>query len=317
MQLTAYLINNLFLLIYTIVGGIDFGFGAIILIFLFRKRNADFIFKIFSPVWEVNNVFLIFFIVTFYFFFPKAVDFYSGLYFFPAFLALLFLLIRTGSYLFLIFDSKKIIYYLGFGISSVLACIFLSSYYLQFISPVGNSLDLINLSPINLCFFALAILFSINLAAAFNWIFIKYKNNELYPVFHNILRVSSVMIFILYGILTFYEMLNNLDSDYVIVYIINSLVILGSTIYFVGSKSFHRVQTFLFAAAPIVTTVSTIVLTQYPYFSKYTNISISKSLASHDVLVSLMIVIVLGLAITVPSMFVFYKMFFKGELDNE
>lgn len=99
----------LFLFGYVIIGSIDFGAGFFNAYSLITGRNhilTNIIQRYLSPVWEITNVFLVFFFVGIVGFFPKTAFFYGTTLLVPASIALVLLAIRGSYYAFESYGSR-------------------------------------------------------------------------------------------------------------------------------------------------------------------------------------------------------------------
>lgn len=100
----------LFLYGYVIVASIDFGAGFFAYFAKVTKRDHitnQIISRYLSPVWEVTNVFLVFFFVGIVGFFPSAAYYYGSALLVPASLAIVLLAIRGSFYAFENYGSKQ------------------------------------------------------------------------------------------------------------------------------------------------------------------------------------------------------------------
>lgn len=99
----------LFLFGYVIIGSIDFGagfFNAYSLISGKQHILTNIIQRYLSPVWEITNVFLVFFFVGIVGFFPKTAYFYGTALLIPASITLALLCIRGSYYAFESYGSR-------------------------------------------------------------------------------------------------------------------------------------------------------------------------------------------------------------------
>lgn len=99
----------LFLFGYLIVASIDFGAGFFNAYSLLTGRQhilTNVIQRYLSPVWEVTNVFLVFFFVGIIGFFPKTAFYYGTTLLVPASIALILLAIRGSYYAFETYGSR-------------------------------------------------------------------------------------------------------------------------------------------------------------------------------------------------------------------
>jgi len=99
----------LFLFGYLIIASIDFGagfFNAYSLVIGKKHILTNIIQRYLSPVWEITNVFLVFFFVGIVGFFPKTAYFYGTTLLVPASIALVLLCIRGSYYAFESYGSR-------------------------------------------------------------------------------------------------------------------------------------------------------------------------------------------------------------------
>lgn len=100
-----------FLFGYIVVGAIDFGAGFFLLYARITKKEqviSDLVSRYLNPVWEITNVFLVFFFVGIVGFFPDTAYYFGSTLLIPASVALILLSIRGGFYAFETYgkDSK-------------------------------------------------------------------------------------------------------------------------------------------------------------------------------------------------------------------
>lgn len=99
----------IFLFGYIIVASVDFGAGFFNAYGLFSGKQhilTNIIQRYLSPVWEVTNVFLVFFFVGMVGFFPKTAFYYGTILLVPASIAILLLAIRGSYYAFETYGSR-------------------------------------------------------------------------------------------------------------------------------------------------------------------------------------------------------------------
>lgn len=100
----------LFLFGYVIVASIDFGAGFYHAYSLLTNREdvlVNVIQRYLSPVWEVTNVFLVFFFVGIVGFFPKTAFYYGTILLIPASISIVLLAIRGSYYAFASYSKKS------------------------------------------------------------------------------------------------------------------------------------------------------------------------------------------------------------------
>ncbi|MET3290215.1 UNVERIFIED_CONTAM: cytochrome d ubiquinol oxidase subunit II [Brevibacillus sp. OAP136] len=112
-----------FLYGYLIVASIDFGAGFFSFYAKLTRRDHiinKIIERYLSPVWEVTNVFLIFFVYAVISFFPDVAYVYGVALLVPGSIALVLLCIRGSFYAFANYGARKNIYYLfAYGVSGL------------------------------------------------------------------------------------------------------------------------------------------------------------------------------------------------------
>ncbi|TBL69913.1 cytochrome d ubiquinol oxidase subunit II [Paenibacillus thalictri] len=105
----------LFLYGYLIVASVDFGAGFFAYYARLTKRDHminRLISRYLSPVWEITNVFFVFFFVGIVGFFPKTAYYYGSALLIPGSIAVILLAIRGSFYAFENYGSKENIVYL-------------------------------------------------------------------------------------------------------------------------------------------------------------------------------------------------------------
>ncbi|MBY6270456.1 cytochrome d ubiquinol oxidase subunit II, partial [Parageobacillus thermoglucosidasius] len=113
----------LFLFGYVIVASIDFGAGFFSAYSDFAKKKHilhKIIQRYLSPVWEVTNVFLVFFFVGIVGFFPKTAYYYGTILLVPASIAIVLLAIRGSYYAFHTYGkTERNWYLLAYGLTGL------------------------------------------------------------------------------------------------------------------------------------------------------------------------------------------------------
>lgn len=101
----------IFLFGYVIVGSIDYGAGFFNAYSILSGKQhilSKIIQRYLSPVWEVTNVFFVFFFVGIVGFFPKTAFYYGTTLLVPGSIAIILLAIRGSYYAFETYSSKGI-----------------------------------------------------------------------------------------------------------------------------------------------------------------------------------------------------------------
>jgi cytochrome d ubiquinol oxidase subunit II len=122
-QLVGMTVLWLFLYGYLIVASIDFGAGFFAYYCKMKKQDHlvnHLISRYLSPVWEVTNVFLVFFFVGLIGFFPDTAYYYGTALLIPGSIALVLLSIRGSFYAFANYGSKENkVYLFLYGVSGL------------------------------------------------------------------------------------------------------------------------------------------------------------------------------------------------------
>ena len=121
LQIIGISVLWLFLFGYVIVASIDFGAGFFNAYSRLRGKQhilTRIIQRYLSPVWEVTNVFLVFFFVGIVGFFPETAYYYGTILLVPASIAVVLLAIRGSYYAFTTYGGlkhKRYTYLYGFS----------------------------------------------------------------------------------------------------------------------------------------------------------------------------------------------------------
>ncbi len=140
----------IFLFGYVIVASIDFGAGFFNAYSLLIGKNhilTNIIKRYLSPVWEVTNVFLVFFFVGIVGFFPQTAFYYGTILLVPVSISLVLLAIRGSYYAFESYGTRggHIGYTLTYGVAGLLIPASLS---VVFAIAGGGYVDLIDGQPV-------------------------------------------------------------------------------------------------------------------------------------------------------------------------
>lgn len=122
LELIGMTILWIFLFGYVIIASIDFGAGFLHVYsdLIGKKRVIDRVVKRYlSPVWEVTNVFLVFFFVGIVGFFPKTAYYYGSALLVPASISIILLAIRGSYYAFNAYGGGNPLYKLLYGLTGL------------------------------------------------------------------------------------------------------------------------------------------------------------------------------------------------------
>lgn len=122
--MVGVLILWIFLYGYVIVASIDFGAGFFLFYGKWRKKDHIInrtIERYFSPVWEVTNVFLVFFFVGLIGFFPETAYYFGTALLIPGSISLMLLALRGAFYAYARYGNQNnILYHFLYGMTGLL-----------------------------------------------------------------------------------------------------------------------------------------------------------------------------------------------------
>ncbi|WP_050182638.1 cytochrome d ubiquinol oxidase subunit II [Domibacillus robiginosus] len=313
-----------FLFGYVILGSIDFGagfFNAYSIITGKHHLITKIIQRYLSPVWEVTNVFFVFFFVGMVGFFPKTAFYYGSVLLVPASIALLLMIIRGSYYAFETYGSKGHKgYALMYGIAGLLIPASLSVVLAisegGFISIIdGNPiLDYRALftSPLTWSIVVLSIVAVLYIAAVFlSW----YANKAGDTAATNLMRKYALcwafpLIIAAAGII--YELSSHNPGqferilDLWWIFGLSFLLWIG-TVWLVWKKKNYGLAVGLligqFALAFFAYGISLYPYLLYPYLTIY------EGFTNEAMAISLVVVFILGLILLVPSIYLLLKLF--------
>lgn len=316
METIAYIINNLLLILYTICGGIDLGIGSLILLTTLFKKDNKFLFNIFNPLWEINNVFLIFFIISFMFFFPKAIDHYSNLLIIPTFIAIFFGFLRASSFTYLHFYNKNSkVFQLMFGFSSIFMALFLFSYYAINIRNYSDSIDFLQPTLLNFATVLFVLVTITALGSSFVYALIKkddfIHNGEFVKNIYIRSVIAFVLVYSLISIIIFQQ--TTLANQYFFFEFILVLICLLSSIYLAQK---HKVLPCVIFVLIIISIIFNLMIAKYPKISVFSDLTIYNTFTNKASFDLMMIALGAGIIFTIPGLIVFYKMFLSDKFTN-
>ena len=326
-----------FLFGYVMVGSIDFGagfFNAYSLITGKRHILSNIIQRYLSPVWEVTNVFLVFFFVGIIGFFPKTAFYYGTSLLVPVGIALILLGIRGSYYAFETYGSRGHKgYSFMYGLSGLLLPASLS---IVLTISEGGFVDMINgspslnydalfTSPLTWSIVALSLTSVLYISAVFlTWYANKagdQKATELmrkYALiwsFPTIITAGGIMVELRSHNVEHYN--NMLDIWWA--FGLSLLMFLG-TVWLLWKKKQYGLAFGLLAGQFFIAFFA-YGYSHLPYLL-YPYLSIHDSFTNEAMAISLIIAFVLGLALLIPSLYLLLKLFLfnkdyvKGKKKN-
>lgn len=325
----------LFLFGYVIVASIDFGAGFFNAYSLIVGKNhilAKVIKRYLSPVWEITNVFFVFFFVGIVGFFPKTAYYYGTILLVPASIALILLAIRGSYYAFESYSSlhghKG--YATAYGLTGLLIPAAFS--VILTISEGGfvtleNNIPRLNYktlfdSPLSWSIVALSIVSVLYISAVFlTW----YAQKAGDKVASNLMRKYALiwgipLIICAIGII--FE-LKNAGSwhyenmlDFSWLFIVSGILFLITYAFLWRKVKYGIAVTLLilqFAAAFFAYGIS-----HYPYLL-YPYLTVNAGFTNEEMAIALVIAFIAGFCLLVPSLYLVFKLFIfnKGYLSGE
>ncbi|CAM3993999.1 cytochrome d ubiquinol oxidase subunit II [Lederbergia lenta] len=326
-----------FLFGYVIVASIDFGAGFFNAYSVFTNKQhilTKIIQRYLSPVWEVTNVFLVFFFVGIIGFFPKTAFYYGTTLLVPASIAIILLAIRGSYYAFETYGTKG---HKGYSFMYGLSGLFIpASLSIVLTISEGGFVSLVNGHPV-LDYWAL-------FTSPLTWSIVVLSLTS-------VLYISAVF-------LTWYankandSAATNLMRKYALIWALPTIVTAGGIIFELSmhnKEHFERIMSFwwLFGLSFLLF-IGTIWLiwkrrnyglafgllagqfalafygygvSHYPYLL-YPHLTIYDSFTNQAMAISLIVAFIAGLGLLIPSLylllrlFLFNKDYVKGKTKN-
>ncbi|MFB7303264.1 cytochrome d ubiquinol oxidase subunit II [Heyndrickxia sporothermodurans] len=314
----------LFLFGYVIIASIDFGAGFFNAYSVLTGRQhilTHIIQRYLSPVWEITNVFLVFFFVGMVGFFPKTAFYYGTTLLVPASIGIILLAIRGSYYAFESYGSRGHKgYSFMYGIAGLLIPASLSVVLTisegGFVSITNGqpALDYWRLftSPLTWSIVVLAIAAVLYISAVFlTWYANKAKDVEATRVLRKYALIWAVPLAItVVGIMV--ELKNHNPEHYArmvdlwYVFAISALMFFV-TVWFIWQRRNYGIALALligqFAFAFYAYGVSHYPYLLYPYLTLY------DSFTNEAMALSLVIAFIAGLCLLIPSLYLVLKLF--------
>lgn len=327
----------IFLFGYVIVASIDFGAGFFNAYSLLVGKNhilTNIIKRYLSPVWEVTNVFLVFFFVGIVGFFPQTAFYYGTILLVPVSISLVLLAIRGSYYAFESYGSRGHIgYTLTYGIAGLLIPASLS---VVFAIAAGGYVDMVDgqpvlnywtlyTSPFAWSIVVLSIAAVLYISAVFlTWYAYKAKDVEATKLMRKYALVWAIPLMVsALGII--YEMksinpetYNNMVNLWW-VFAISAVLFIITVVLIWMQKNYGLAVGLLIAQFALAFFAYGIA--QYPYLL-YPYLTIYDSFTSTQMAIALVIAFILGLCLLIPSLFLLLKLFLfnknyvTGKEDN-
>ncbi|UPW82810.1 cytochrome d ubiquinol oxidase subunit II [Lysinibacillus sp. Ag94] len=327
----------IFLFGYVIVASIDFGAGFFNAYSLLIGKNhilTNIIKRYLSPVWEVTNVFLVFFFVGIVGFFPQTAFYYGTILLVPVSISLVLLAIRGSYYAFESYGARGHIgYTLTYGIAGLLIPASLS---VVFAIAAGGYVDITDgqpvlnywtlyTSPFAWSIVVLSIAAVLYISAVFlTWYAHKAKDREATNLMRKYALAWAIPL-MLSALGIMYEMkfinpesYNNLVNLWWM-FAISAVLFIITVVLLWMRKNYGLAVSLLIAQFAVAFFAYGIA--QYPYLL-YPYLTIYDSFTSTQMAIALVIAFILGLCLLIPSLFLLLKLFLfnknyvTGKEDN-
>ncbi|MFT9819456.1 cytochrome d ubiquinol oxidase subunit II [Lysinibacillus sp. NPDC056185] len=327
----------IFLFGYVIVASIDFGAGFFNAYSLLIGKNhilTNIIKRYLSPVWEVTNVFLVFFFVGIVGFFPQTAFYYGTILLVPVSISLVLLAIRGSYYAFESYGARGHIgYTLTYGIAGLLIPASLS---VVFAIAAGGYVDIVDgqpvlnywtlyTSPFAWSIVVLSIAAVLYISAVFlTWYAHKAKDKEATDLMRRYALAWAIPLMVsALGIMYEMKFINPESYDHMVnlwwMFAISAVLFIITVVLIWMRKSYGLAVGLLIAQFAVAFFAYGIA--QYPYLL-YPYLTIYDSFTSTQMAIALVIAFILGLCLLIPSLFLLLKLFLfnknyvTGKEDN-
>ncbi|EZP78613.1 cytochrome d ubiquinol oxidase subunit II [Parageobacillus genomosp. 1] len=325
----------LFLFGYVIVASIDFGAGFFSAYSDFAKKKHilhKIIQRYLSPVWEVTNVFLVFFFVGIVGFFPKTAYYYGSILLVPASIAIVLLAIRGSYYAFHTYGgTERNWYLLAYGLTGLFIPASLSIVLTisegGFVEKSGETLALLYkelfVSPLTWSIVLLSITSVLYISATF----LTYYANEAGDMqARELLRKYALSWSgptILSALLIIYQLRHHNPEHYSNMFNIAwmfaiSFLFFVLTVYLLWKKR-HFGWAFISLLLQYAFAFYAYGISHYPYLL-YPYLTIYDGFTNQTMAIALIIAFIAGFLLLIPSLyllmrlFLFNKKYVKGQL---
>lgn len=314
----------LFLFGYVIVASIDFGagfFNAYSIVTGKQHILTKIIQRYLSPVWEVTNVFLVFFFVGIIGFFPKTAYYYGTILLIPVSIAIILLAIRGSYYAFTTYGGlKHKRYAVLYGLSGLLIPASLSIVLTisegGFVTKGESGLYLnywsLFTSPLNWSIVVLSLTAVLYISSVFLTWYSHFANdvraNELMRKYALIWAGPAILTAT--GIIVELRTHNHEHFDRLFdlwwMFGLSFLLFLG-TVYLIWKRKSYGVA-FILLVGQFSLAFFAYGISHYPYLL-YPYLTIYDSFTNETMAIALIIAFVAGLGLLIPSLYLLMKLF--------
>ena len=326
-----------FLFGYVIVASIDFGAGFFNAYSEFAGKQhilTKIIQRYLSPVWEVTNVFLVFFFVGIVGFFPKSAFYYGTTLLVPVSIAILLLAIRGSYYAFETYGSRG---HKGYAFMYGLSGLFIpASFSIVLTISEGGFVSLVNgnpvldywklfTSPLTWSIVVLSIIAVLFISAVFlTWYANKAKDTEATNLMRKYALIWSLPTIITAGGIIYelsYHSPAHFDRIMDLWWLFGcSFLLFIGTVWLIWRRKNYGLA-FGLLVGQFAFAFYGYGISHYPYLL-YPHLTIYDSFTNEAMAISLVVVFIAGLALLIPSLyllmrlFLFDKRYVKGKSKN-
>jgi len=319
----------IFLFGYVIIASIDYGAGFFNAYSLVRGNNhvlAKIVKRYLSPVWEITNVFFVFFFVGIVGFFPQTAFYYGTVALIPASIALILLAIRGSYYAFEAYGgaSGNKGYALAYGISGLLLPASLSVLLAisegGFINMVDGKplLDIKALltSPLAWAIVVLAILSVLYISAVFlTWYADEANDKSAMELMRKYALIWAGPL-MLSALAIIFEMSRSHRWHYENMFLLWWLFVISAILFILTVRLLYRRHHYGTAVILMISQFATAFaaygISHYPYLL-YPHLTIYDSFTSRSMAIALVVVFILGLCLLIPSLYLVFRLFIFDE----
>lgn len=313
-----------FLFGYILVGAIDFGagfFNAYSLLTGKRRVLTNIIQRYLSPVWEVTNVFLVFFFVGIIGFFPKTAFYYGTTLLVPVSIGIILLAVRGSYYAFETYGSRGHKgYSFMYGLSGLLLPASLS---IVLTISEGGFVDMVNGNPVldywelftsrlTWAVVLLSIAATLYISATFlTWYANKARDVEATNLLRKYALIWALPTMITAGGIIFELRIHNPEhysniQNFWPMFLISFVMFVG-TVWLLWKRRNYGLA-FILLAGQFVFAFFGYGASHYPYLL-YPYLTIYDSFTNPAMAISLIVVFILGLCLLIPSLYLLMRLF--------
>ena len=319
----------IFLFGYVIIASIDFGAGFYNAYSLLTGNNhilSKVIKRYLSPVWEITNVFFVFFFVGIVGFFPQTAYYYGTALLIPASIALILLTIRGSYYAFESYSGLRGHkgYALAYGLTglfipaSLSVVLTISEGGFVMMNETGPQLDYDALftSPLTWSIVILSVTAVLYISSVFlTWYANKAGDGAASQLMRKYALIWSAPLMIsAIGIII--ELRRTENWHYENMLSISWLFILSAILFFVTTWLIWKKRNYGLAVIIMILQFATAFfaygISHYPYLL-YPYLTIHDSFTSQTMAISIVVAFIAGLCLLIPSIYLVFKLFFSKD----